>query len=189
MMISEKDINNIGAYIKYSSDHPINMFVVDRERVLGLQESVNGTNKVYQLTLFCNLLFKDVSDFYPNFSEWVSKKVVPGIINGDREIIIALEAGVIIGYAVIKNTQKEKKICTLYVEPKARNKSVGTALLNIAKARLKENHPLITVSEDRISYFESLFEKNDFIKLRDVDDLYIKGKKEFIYNRMPADDE
>lgn len=188
MIINEKNMHNIGAYIKYKSDSDIGILIVDREHVLGAWKDVNNINIVYQLTLFCNKLFEDVSGFYPDFSGWVSRKVVPGIINGDREIIIALNAEKQIGYSVIKNTVKEKKICTLYVEPEARSQHIGTALLNISKIRLKEDHPLITVSEDRVHFFEKLFNGSGFVKIDGINDLYVKGKTEFVYNRELTDE-
>ncbi|WP_144431427.1 GNAT family N-acetyltransferase [Aeromonas schubertii] len=130
-------MHDIGAYLKYKSESEIGILIIDREHVLGAWKNVDNTNIAYQLTLFCNKLFEDVSDFYPDFSGWVSRKVVPGIINGDREIIIALDSGKQAGYSVIKNTVKEKKICTLYVEPRARNKHIGTAYIKYIKDKIK----------------------------------------------------
>ncbi|MNR28813.1 hypothetical protein D3C85_1461560 [compost metagenome] len=61
-------------------------------------------------------------------------------------------------------------------------------MLNISKIRLKEDHPLITVSEDRVHFFEKLFSGSGFVKINGINDLYVKGKTEFVYNRELMDE-
>ncbi|MCZ6404846.1 hypothetical protein O4N82_24440, partial [Vibrio parahaemolyticus] len=77
----------------------------------------------------------------------------------------------------------------LYVKPFARKLGIGSLLLNIAKERLQEDRPLITVGEDRVELFSSMFMLNDFKLVGSISDIYENGKKEFIFNKELIIDE
>lgn len=129
---------------------------------------------------------------YPNILQWYQTKVLPGLETGEREIIFACKFDKnefqnsqfleVLGYVILKKTPKEKKICTIRVEPQYRNMGIGEALLKRSFIFLDTSLPMITISEDNIKYFKKLLEKYKFRLIEKKKDLYIKGKIEYIYN-------
>jgi len=183
------DLSDLGNLITCRQSDSFNYLVINREYISDVWKKSSKLPVDYQLLTFCQHLFKDIWKCYPDFFQWVNKKVIPGILNDQREIVCVISKGLISGFVVLKNTNKEKKICTLYVEPYARKFGVGTMLLNISKVRLNENKPLITVSEDRVSEFKTIFSNNGFELVGNISDIYQKGKKEFIFNQELIIDE
>ena len=52
---------------------------------------------------------------YPGFNEWYDSKVIPKVASGERKVFLAENDGNFCGALILKNTEKEKKICTLFV--------------------------------------------------------------------------
>ena len=78
---------------------------------------------------------------YPEFYSWFYDKVVPGLSNGTREVFIAqttLSFGKVNGVLILKNTNFEKKICTLYVDKESRMNGFGQKFMNIAFNELQQ---------------------------------------------------
>ncbi|HAS8156264.1 TPA: GNAT family N-acetyltransferase [Vibrio vulnificus] len=182
-------MDNFGRSINCLPSSGFTVSIIDRDYVIKYWKKSNLPPIDYQLSLFCRKLFEDVWAFYPNFFDWIDRKFIPGLINGEREIVIISERGNLLGYSALKKTHKENKICTLYVKGFARNSGIGTILLNVSKIRLNEDRPLITVSEDRIELFESMFNKNNFKLVNSINNLYLDGKKEYVFNKEMTTDE
>lgn len=136
--------------------------------------------------------FKGLEKNYPNIMKWYITKVVPGLDSGEREIILAcrifknLKNGTyhlkILGYVILKKTLEEKKICTFRVKEQYQHKGIGKKLLEASFEFLGTRKPMITVSEDNLKYFQAIFKKYNFELIEVIEDLYIKGKTEYIYN-------
>ena len=84
-----------------------------------------------------NHLTEKLSRIYPSFS-WLFKNiVVPGLKYDEREIYVVrhnnriASSGILtvnfedIGYLILKNTETESKICTLYIDEGYRNQDIG----------------------------------------------------------------
>lgn len=130
---------------------------------------------------------------YPNILEWYKNKVLPGLETGEREIILACkiykfykddEVPIeVLGYVILKKTPTEKKICTFRVEEKYQRLGIGKRLMEASFEFLETRKPMITISEDNVKSFESLLKKYNFKLVEKIENLYVKGKTEYIYNK------
>lgn len=135
---------------------------------------------------------KDLVSSYPNFEEWFDTIVRPEVdcAEGKREIIIALSEveenpkAILTGIAILKNTDKQKKICTFRIHENYRNQGIGSELFEQCFEYLGTRKPVISISEDKINMFEKHIEKYGFELVEILDAKYVKGKKEYVYNGM-----
>ena len=119
--------------------------------------------------------------FYPDFDEWFTMKVVPNL-GTTRKIFLAQIDKNVSGICIIKNSEFEKKICSLRVFESYRRQGVGTALIKHAIVALEDSHPLITVPEESLAMYKPLFNKFHF-HLRGIYASYYRtGKKEYAFN-------
>ena len=117
-------------------------------------------------------LTMSINETYSGHTEWFNNVFLPGLKKGERMYIIALDENEnLIGCILIKNTEEEKKICTLFVKPTSRKQGVGTQLMEAALKELGE-HPLLTVSSRNISRLQPLLDKMGF---------HLSGKKKGAY--------
>lgn len=121
---------------------------------------------------------------YPGILEWYIKKVRYEIENKDnvREIILAFVNQSIAGIAILKNDGVEKKICTIRIREKYRNKGIGTKLFEESFKWLGTRTPLITISETNKNAFNKIIKKYKFKETGSIEGKYVEGKKEYIYN-------
>ncbi|MFX4238774.1 GNAT family N-acetyltransferase [Aliarcobacter butzleri] len=129
-----------------------------------------------------NLILEDIQRFYPEFRHWYSSKVIPGLVNGSREILTEYRDERLIGIAIVKNTQEEKKICTIKVLPEYQNKGIGIKLFKRSLSLLNTNKPFVTVPEERFNEFHKIFTYYGFQLTQILEGYYREGKKEYIYN-------
>ena len=54
---------------------------------------------------------------YPEFNDWYNTKVVPKLKTGTRKIFLATHDLEFSGALILKDDGKEKKVCTLFVNP------------------------------------------------------------------------
>ncbi len=118
------------------------------------------------------ILSLQVKEDYPDYKTWYQEKQVPGIYDGTRNIIIAHYNERVLGFASLKKTNSEKKICTFYVEKSFRKNQIGTMLMEKAVTYLEEERPLITIPLNKL---------NDFIKLANKYNWKITDIKENLY--------
>lgn len=119
---------------------------------------------------------------YPDYEDWFWEKQVRGLFDGYRDIIVAIKNGKVIGISNIKNTASEKKICTLTVDKKYRMKSVGSKLIDISIAILGVSNPVITMSIDKLSEFNKIIKKYNWVITGVKKDLYQEDVDEVIIN-------
>ena len=55
---------------------------------------------------------------YPDFKDWLTQKVFKQLNTDMRKIFVAQENEIICGILILKDTDEEKKICTLRVTPR-----------------------------------------------------------------------
>jgi len=131
--------------------------------------------KIYQ---FLSDLEKD----YPNFREWYFEKVIPEISLCKRNIFIKYCNSEIGGVAIVKNSNDEKKICTVKVASDYKNRGIGVKLFQKSFEWLDCKTPLATVSEQRLPEFQRLFEHFNFKLTQIKSDYYKLGCKEYVFN-------
>ena len=116
---------------------------------------------------------------YPQFGKWYDSKILPNLNNDSRRIFLATNNGEFSGALILKKTNEEKKICTLFDNEKNRHKNLGLDFLRIASEELETYKLPITISDEAKSYF---FNSNSFnFQTKYVkENLYKKNMKEYI---------
>lgn len=142
---------------------------------------------------------RDLEAWYPRFYKWYHEVVLADLrnnVNG-RCMLFAfsnvLEDGEIskklTGLAILKSTEKEKKICTIRVFSKYQGQGIGNALIERCIKYLKTKKPLITISEPNEKAFEPFINKYKWKLIQVLPDYYQLGVTEFVYNGKLLDDE
>lgn len=135
--------------------------------------------------VFLRLMREDVNFLrgaYPNFDEWLSIKVLPGIAAGERTVIVEQRNGYPVGLLILKHTEGERKLCTLRVRPEFEYRGMGVRLFNTAFEVLGTAQPLLSVSEVALPKFSRIFEYFGFACEEAYQGLYLPQIQEFSYN-------
>ncbi|MYM70239.1 GNAT family N-acetyltransferase [Pseudoduganella sp. FT55W] len=119
---------------------------------------------------------------YPNFDKWLSTKVFPGIMSGERTLVLEQRGSHSVGLLIVKHTANEKKLCTLRVRPEFEYSGMGVRLFNSAFEILETSHPLLSVSETALPKFSRIFEYFGFSCEKAYRNLYLPGVQELSYN-------
>lgn len=129
---------------------------------------------------------EELEQLYPDFENWFLTRVKPGLRAAipERELILLMDPdkGAVAGFAILKKTNEESKICTFRISEGWRNDGAGRKLMRACFEYLGTDKPLITVSEKCKSSFEKIFEQFDFVQTQELRDLYVVGSKEYVYN-------
>lgn len=135
------------------------------------------------------MLSLQVKDDYPDYKNWFMTKQLPGIYDNTRNIIIAHIDENIVGFASLKKTKEEKKICTFYVEKSFRKNRIGSLLVTKAIEYLEEEKPLITIPMDKLNEFIKISNKYGW-KITDIqENLYRTTVPEVIVNGVVLETE
>lgn len=116
---------------------------------------------------------------YPGFNEWYDSKVIPKVASGERKVFLAENDGNFCGALILKNTEKEKKICTLFVTEDSRFQNIGGDFLRIASDTLKTNKLPITVSDEAKKDFFNNKSFNFFVESEEPNK-YKHGMTEYV---------
>jgi hypothetical protein len=119
---------------------------------------------------------------YPEFDEWLRGKVIPGIVAGERTVILEMRNGGVAGLLIVKHTDAEKKLCTLRVRPEYESKGLGIRLFETAFDILGTERPLLSVSEPSMPKFSRLFAHFGFSQEAVYGGLYVPHVDELSYN-------
>jgi len=124
-------------------------------------------------------LYKD----YPNYFKWYWTKVVPGVIERTREIMIATMGNDYAGIIIVKNENGERKICTLFIAPKYRNQGIASILVHEAVNYLGTTKPLITIPEYKLEQFASIIENYGWEQTQVLEKGYYSStSRELVFN-------
>lgn len=123
---------------------------------------------------------KEPAERYPMFDQWY-KKVSSSILFGDRSFIVISVERQIAAYTILKHSDVESKICTIYVNEPYRNHGLGTRLMQASLNLLIENNrqASISLNEDLISELMPLLDKFGFSYAYKCPDFYKKGITEY----------
>lgn len=149
-------------------------------RVSEILKDDNFDYNYFMKNLYSALQF--LSKDYPGFKLWFLGKVESEIICGKRELIMATYKREITGIAILKDTEHEKKICTMRVFPKFENMGYGKALFEHSFEILKYDRPIISISESRLDRFEGILKFYDFELNQVSDNYYGNDQAEYVYN-------
>ena len=134
-------------------------------------------------SIFSELSF--VRTEYLDFYTWFYDKVISGLSDNSRKIFLAttpFSFGKVNGVLILKNTDFEKKICTLYVDKESRMNGIGQKFMDIAFNELNTDKPLITVSDSRMHDFDKLLRKYSFEAVEVLPDYYAEKHTEYTFN-------
>lgn len=126
---------------------------------------------------------EDVCKLYPNYFMWYWKKVVPNILTGTRDVIIIMVNEEVVGVAIVKKADEERKLCTVYVEPNYRDREITTKLLEEAFSFLGTTKPLASISEEKLDMFQGIIKKYNWEKTQVLPEgYYNKNSREIVFN-------
>lgn len=117
---------------------------------------------------------------YPNFVDWFNNKLIPGINNGERNIVYITKGDKIIGFANLTKKQKEKKISNIYINSLFKYKAFFNILIDKSLDWLETDKPVVIMSEHELSKcFYLLLERNWTFTGKTKNNDYILNRKEF----------
>jgi hypothetical protein len=118
---------------------------------------------------------------YPGFRNWFFGTIV-GASNDERAIFVTKARNRVLGIGIAKRSRTERKLCTLWTAPAARDNGVALAIADRAFDWLGTSHPLFTVPEERISEFQGLLKRWQFNHTNAVVGYYRPNKIEYVFN-------
>lgn len=152
----------------------------DRLIILNNKTEIEKDHKRAIITRVYQFL-SDLEYEYPGFGRWYSDRVVDGLSDGSRTMILDIDSDQLRGVAILKMTL-EKKICTLRVQPTYRQNGIGQLLLEKSLQVLQTRYPLITVSSRRLNQFLPLLNKFDFLLSEAHPGYYNRELIEYAFN-------
>ena len=155
-----------------------------------IQEFFSGY--IYRKTNSDNFI-EEFSHSYPDFQQWFKGIVYKGLQenehergNHERDILFLMDkiscGNCIAGFAIIKNTIDEKKICSFRISKPYRGEGLGRILMKNCMQELHTNAPLMTMPENCRDEFEKLLDEFHFKLTQILSDYYTKGVTEYVFN-------
>ena len=120
---------------------------------------------------------------YPQLTSWYREVFLPGLVDGERGYVLAVSGGELAGCALLKNTQDEKKISTIFVDPRFRRQGLGRKLFTEAMKALG-NTAQLSVSEEVLPQLNPLLAEFDFHFLEKKENVYKNGKSELYFSNF-----
>lgn len=155
---------------------------------ISIKELIENGYDNEKLLLLCDDLY-EMTDFicedYPRHKSWFYQKHLPAtfVKGSGRDIIFAYDKNEkVYGTSFIKKDDTEKKICTLFVSPKARGLGIGTLLVEKSMEMLGTTKPMITLADYKLPMFEGLIKKYGWEMTEEITGLYNDKHKELVYN-------
>ncbi|MBQ3452809.1 GNAT family N-acetyltransferase [Candidatus Saccharibacteria bacterium] len=96
---------------------------------------------------------------YPSHCDHFYSKYVPGIFDGEREVISCYVDGRITATAFLKKDETELKISTLCVKPEYQKRGIATILVEKCFEWLGTTKPLITIADYKLDQFSGIIKK------------------------------
>ena len=124
----------------------------------------------------------DLKYEYPEHEKWYDGMVQELESGMNREIIAAYDDRNIIGVAILKKSNLERKICSLRVAKEYQCNGIGTELVKRSFEFLETDKPIITVSQTKKMEFQKLFNYFDFSLERVYHGKYLPSSSEYCYN-------
>lgn len=152
------------------------------------QKKLRNIEEEDKAKLMIEGLKDDLIGYYPGIENWFNKIIKEiDIDNRKRELFLVIVPNKgnieLAGILILKNTENEKKICTIRVIENFRNKGIGTKLFEKSFEYLETKTPLITLPEECYKEeFKSLLEKYKFKMTNKVIGAYRENKIEYFFN-------
>lgn len=127
---------------------------------------------------------EESSPLYPDILKWWDRRVMPGIVSGERVCHVASQDGQLTGVCIGKRHARSAKLCTLRVREGARGYGVGQELLHAALQDLlvggtEKIH--FTISEGILRQCGVFFAPYGFKMLSWSKGRYVSGMDELVF--------
>jgi len=130
-----------------------------------------------------NEILDELVKYYPNIKSWFWDKVIPSVECWDSKIITLEDENDIIWFSILKNTEFEKKIRTLFITEKYRNSWNVLKILEKSMEVLWDDSPLYTVSEDFIEFYSKVAKRYNHKITWVLTWKYREWVKEYVFNK------
>lgn len=120
----------------------------------------------------------DVEIAYPGFRNWWMGKVLPGLDDGTRRILMQRVDGRVTAVGVFKREAAERKICTLWSLPGAGVSEICGA----GMAWLGTDRPSFSVSQEMMPRYRRVLAAIDAGRYDAVRGMYRPGTSEFVFD-------
>lgn len=144
----------------------------------------NGENKKFAKLIAEGYMMTDwICKDYPLHCEHYFTKYVPGIYDGEREIIACYVGDKIAGIAVLKKDATERKVSTLCVKEEYRKLGIATKLLERSFTWLGTTKPLVTIADYKLNQFSGIIQKYGWEQTQVLENgFYNDHSKEYVFN-------
>lgn len=156
--------------------------------------------KIETMETIIKNVIENASFCYPTFDYWCAEKVIPELSSGRRDILFVFDEDnprQLLGLAIIKLDEHEKKICSFRIKPEYQRRGIGRQLMCECLQALGVDKPLLTVPRDMslskndssncYTAFDNFIKKhfpNNFVLQQKVKDYYRTGFTEYVYNGL-----
>ena len=123
-----------------------------------------------------------LESIYPGFRQWYLQRVVPGLADGSRLIVADVLDGGLAGIAIAKRTCGERKLCTLWRNPRLGRDATVAELLTGTTSWLGPRRPTFTVPVDRIHRLRPVLNEMQAGSGVPLGTLYRPGVSEMLFN-------
>lgn len=179
--IYPRDKEQLGVYVFCLS---LDNRKVERKYVFGSQLLADGKHQELSRLIFDSYKLTDwISKDYPNHFNHYYGKYVPGLLNGEREIISCYIDGKIVGTAFMKKDSKEKKLSTLFVLESFRGQKIASELLRYGFSWLGTSRPVATIADFKLEQFKAIIQQYHWEVSRVLDmGYYNSHSREYVFN-------
>lgn len=147
-------------------------------------------NRIYtdeEITRFIKDTLFGLSGYYPSFDNWLESKVIPGLLIGERKIILEHHRGEFAGLAIVKDDGLEQKLCCLRVLPLYQGTGAGLKLFERSFEALQNEAPLLSIAEEQTDTFKKIFTYFGFELAKKYHNYYRPLKDELSFNGLIDD--
>jgi len=152
--------------------------IIDRDFIIANPESFSQLGDFIRTSLF------GLSGYYPLFDQWLESKVLPGILSGERTVLVEYYRRRFSGLAIIKDDGIEQKLCCLRVMPEFQGSGTGLRLFERAFEHLENDMPLLSIAEEQRDTFKKLFSHYGFELAKEYKNYYRPLKDELSFNGL-----
>lgn len=151
---------------------------IDRDFILENPECLAQIGDFVRTSLF------GLSGYYPLFDQWLESKVLPGILSGERSILVEHYRRRFAGLSIVKDDGLEQKLCCLRVMPEFQGSGTGLRLFERAFESLENHMPLLSIAEEQKDVFKRLFSYYGFELAKEYKGYYRPLKDELSFNGL-----
>lgn len=144
-----------------------------------LCQNVPGAQRIVHEDVYAAL--SSVHSIYPGFERWFWGKVIPEL-SGERSMFLDWHGGGITGVVIAKRSFNERKLCTVWVDERYRDRGIASSLISEASEWLATDHPMITIPRSRLASFAGVLRSGRFVQTQALDSYYRHDEAEFVFN-------